>query len=117
MRNAAVRARRAALSETKFWTEGTAMKENRILTSLAAVCLAGTLAVAGCSKSNNNQQPTAQNPAATQPAPSTAAQPAPPPASGADTEAQNAPATPAPPPTLVIPAGTHLRVRLDEDLG
>lgn len=96
------------------------MKDNRILASLASLCLAGTLLMGGCSKSNNPPQPTAQNPAQAQPAPpaTTPAPAASQPETPAQTQAENTPPPPpAPPPTLVIPAGTRLRVRLDQDLG
>ena len=94
------------------------MKNQRILASVASLCLAAGIGLAGCSKSNNSQP--AQQPAAA------AGQPAAPtqnPSASGPAEAQNqaaqAPEPPPPPqPTTVdIPAGTRLRVRLDQDLG
>lgn len=71
--------------------------------------LAASLIASGCHSSNNqqanNQNPqTADQPSAGQPASGTAA---------------NAPAQPAPPPppaVIELPAGTQIRVRLDQDL-
>jgi len=103
------------------------MTEKRIIAALAAAVVAGALSISGCSKSNNQPAPnSAQTPApATQPAtpPSTGQAPATQPAAPAPAasapaqQAQQTPPPPAPPPTIVIPAGTRLRVRLDEDLG
>jgi hypothetical protein len=99
------------------------MKETHVLASLASLCLAATLAVTGCSKGNNPQQQSAQTPAQAQPASPNTAQPTPPADSGAttaapDTQARNSPPPPpAVPASVVIPAGTSLRVRLDQDLG
>jgi hypothetical protein len=92
----------------------------RISPLLAAAGLAALITLTGCSKTNRQQA--ANAPAQSQPA--QANPPAPPPDQTAPTtpppsaEAPPpAPSTPAPPPTAVIPAGAHLRVRLDEDLG
>lgn len=89
------------------------------------VLLAGVLALGGCSKNNPQQQSATQNPtpaaAPNTAAPNAAAQPGQPgaPATAApDQNAQNAAPPPPPQPTAVdIPAGTRLRVRLDQDLG
>lgn len=71
--------------------------------------LAAALTVSGCGKSSK-QQPGSANP--TQPAAQSASQPAQP--GQSPTQA----AQPAPPPApIVVPVGTHLRVRLDEPLG
>ncbi len=105
------------------------MTEKRMMAALAAAVLAGALSISGCSKSNDQQaaNPNAANSAqpaapAAQPAPgpAPAAQPAAPaPAQAAPPQQaqQSPPPPPAPAPTIVIPAGTRLRVRLDEDLG
>ncbi|HUB19524.1 MAG TPA: hypothetical protein VL990_12870 [Acidobacteriaceae bacterium] len=108
------------------------MKDNRFLFSVAAAAVAGMMLVGGCNKSNSSTatstnpasapaQPQASNPPAPPPdqtatpaSPGTA--PAPSTGAPAPTTAQSAP-TPAPPPTIVIPRGQELRVRLDEDLG
>lgn len=99
------------------------MKVTHLSSLLATVSVAGALVLAGCSKSappanSQNPTPAAQQPAAannppapppdtTTPPPSTATQPAAPP-----------PAAPPPPAARIsIPAGTRIRVRLDEDLG
>ncbi len=114
------------------------MKENRVFRGLTLVTLAGMILLAGCNKNNQpasgtvnpdsaSQPVQANNPPAPPPdqnaasapasgapaasAPSQGAPPAPP------AQAAAPPAAPAPPPTLVIPAGTELRVRLDQDLG
>src|SRR5579859_8138905 len=90
--------------------------------SLTVLALAGALALGGCGKTNppnseNTSQTSAQNPSAPNAAqPNAPAQPGAPNAAPQD-QAQNPPAPPAPPPTIVVPAGTHLRVRLDQDLG
>lgn len=100
------------------------MRDKRIMAALAAAVAAAALSISGCSKSNNQPAPnsaqttptSAAQPAATQAPPAQQAAPAPAEAAPAQ-QAQTAPPPPAPPPTLVIPAGTPLRVRLDEDLG
>ena len=90
--------------------------------SLTVLALAGAMALGGCGKTNppnseNTSQTSAQNPSAPNAAqPNAPAQPGAPNAAPQD-QAQNPPAPPAPPPTIVVPAGTHLRVRLDQDLG
>lgn len=82
----------------------------------AAILLAGALALGGCSKSSqpssNAAQPGAQSAAAPS-QPNAAAPPGQGSAPGATQAAQ-----PSPPPTpIVVPKGTHLKVRLDEPLG
>ncbi|MBT9331176.1 hypothetical protein [Paracidobacterium acidisoli] len=101
---------------------------------MVSLMLAGLLLASGCSKKSDQQtaatnpqaQPAAQNPPAppqdqsAQPAAAPAAPAAAPTSSAAvpadTTAAQSAPAAPAPT-VLVIPVRTHLRVRLDQDLG
>lgn len=95
--------------------------------SLTVLTLTGALALGGCGK-KNPPQPSPENPAQSA-APnsgatpsSSAAQPGQPgqpgtPNAAPQEQAQNPPPPPAPPPTIVIPTGTHLRVRLDQDLG
>lgn len=112
------------------------MQGKRILHFVAATALAGTILLSGCSKKSNQpasnaaqQQPASQTPpppppdqtatpAASQPAaPASNQAPAPPAnANQPAAQAQNQ-MPPPPPPTLVIPTGTRLRVRLDQDLG
>ncbi len=86
------------------------MKSMRIWYSVTAVTLACVLTLGGCKKSNNqaaNNENPAQS-AANNP-------PAPPPD---QTQGAQAPApAPAQPTTVEIPAGTRVRVRLDQDLG
>ncbi|MGA8529736.1 MAG: hypothetical protein WB622_08480 [Acidobacteriaceae bacterium] len=99
------------------------MKVTHIPLRLAAAALVSTFIVTGCSKSAppaNSQSPT---PAAQQPAAANNP-PAPPPdnttpapAPGQPSSAPAEPATPPPAARITIPAGTRLRVRLDEDLG
>ncbi len=74
---------------------------------LAALAALSILACGGCqSKTQQATSQTAQQSSATQPSSPTGAQPA-----------ATAPQTP-PPPTMVdLPAGTRIRVRLDQDLG
>lgn len=96
------------------------MRDRRLPAAVMAVLLAGACGLIGCSKGNqqasnqNAAQPAAQTPAqSTSPAPPAdqqAAQTAPAPA-------QQAPAQPPTPAQIAIPAGTHLRIRLDQDLG
>lgn len=83
------------------------MKPTHVASFPTAILMAATILLSGCGKTNNQQAPA--TPAQSQPA-QAANPPAPPPD-------QTAPSTPAPPPTIVIPAGTRLRVRLDQDLG
>jgi hypothetical protein len=112
------------------------MKASRFLSTFAALSLAGMLAIGGCNKNKEQQagnqpsstpgvqssQPQTSQPAAGQPAqggtsasqdtnaaPSTNAAP------GANSAQQ--PSAPPPPATVEIPAGTRLRVRLDQPLG
>ena len=108
------------------------MKAPRFLSTFAALSLAGMLAISGCNKNKEQQAgnqpsstPGAQSsqPAAGQPAPGgttasqdTNAAPSTNAAPGANS-AQQAPAPPPPPATVEIPAGTRLRVRLDQPLG
>lgn len=91
------------------------MKANPLSASLTAMFLAGTLLLAGCGRKNsqqaNNESAAPATPANTPQAPPAAVNnpqnPPPPPADQ----------TPPPPAPVVIPAGTHVRVRLDQDLG
>ena len=106
------------------------MDSNRRFVSLTVLALAGALTLGGCKSSNNseanNQQPAPAAQPATAPAPdqSAASQPAAQPASAtqpmpASPSAQPAP-VPEPPPAptvIVLPAGTHIAVSLDQDLG
>jgi hypothetical protein len=114
------------------------MDRNRRLISLTVLALATTLAFNGCKKSEAPQANSPQQPAATpapgspdqsaagqpgaQPAPAPGAQPsspAPTPAA-APTDQAAAPAAPPPPPqptVVVLPTGTKISVRLDQDLG
>lgn len=106
------------------------MKGSRILRAWTLLTLAGMILAGGCNKTstqpasttaaNANQPAAASNPPAPPPDQNAAAAPAgnaaPAPSSAAQASAP-APSTPAPPPTIVIPAGTDLRVRLDQDLG
>jgi len=94
----------------------------------AALSVAGALLIGGCGKTNTRQ---ATGTGSATPAPSQPAQADNPPAPPADQATQPGPgqggvasappATPAPatppPAAVVIPAGTTLRVRLDDDLG
>jgi hypothetical protein len=97
------------------------MRVSRFSFPLAVLIVAGMLAMGGCGKKSNQQasnetpaqgaaQPGAQS--ATQPGAPGAAQPG-----GATGGSGAAPAQPAPPPPITIPAGTRIRVRLNEDLG
>lgn len=90
------------------------MKSMRILAIIAAVGLLSASLVMGCGK-KNQQAANTQNstPSAAQPAQANNP-PAPPPD---QTTPPPSTAAPAPPPAVVIPVGTRLRVRLDEDLG
>ena len=93
------------------------------------MALAALLLFAGCNKSNNQPASNSATPAATPAQPAQANNPPAPPADqnpsaaapatspSAQAAAAPPPSTPAPPPTIVIPAGTRLRVRLDQDLG
>lgn len=108
------------------------MKDLRFPSYLAAFALSAMLAVSGCSKSKT--QPAAGSPAG-QPASGQSAAngnppPPPPDQSGPPSyqssqtaysqqqqQPQQPPPPPPPPPTAVIPAGTLVRVRLDQDLG
>lgn len=117
------------------------MKSTRVLTSILPFALAGLLLAGGCKK--QSQQPnnapastTASQPAvpppppdqsaaapppATSPSTGTAAVPPPSSAAPAETAAapapEAAPAPPPPPPPLVIPAGTHIAVTIQQALG
>jgi hypothetical protein len=104
------------------------MKENRLVHGWALLTLAGVVMLAGCNKPTNqpaansaaanpNQPAQASNPPAPPPDQSAAAAPGTPAATAPNAQAPGAAETPAPPPTIVIPAGTQLRVRLDQDLG
>jgi hypothetical protein len=110
--------------------------KDRFLTFYAALALAGILALSGCNKNNGQQagsQPTnppsaqSSQPAAGQPAqdrssasPNANAAPdynAPQNANAGTNGAQQPPVPPPAPAVVEIPAGTRLRVRLDQDLG
>lgn len=108
------------------------MTFRRHFSAILPLALVSLLLATGCGKKNNQQAananpqtPATQNTPA--PPPDQAGQPAAAPSSSptattppgtppAQTAAQAPPAAPAPT-VLVIPAGTHLRVRLDQDLG
>ncbi|HEX4066472.1 MAG TPA: hypothetical protein VHZ09_10660 [Acidobacteriaceae bacterium] len=110
------------------------MKNKHVSLFVATLTLTGMILISGCSRNKNQQGgSTAQSPASTQPAQPNNP-PAPPPdqqQAGTPTQqpapapnGQQAPPPPnqatAPPPPaaqITIPAGTRLRVRLDEDLG
>jgi hypothetical protein len=98
------------------------MSFSRRILSVAALAAFSVFTCNGCHSSSqpaaNSSSPTASTPATDQSA-SSAQQPASSPA-GAPDQSQAAPPAPqAPPPPAVIdlPAGTELRVRLDQDLG
>lgn len=102
------------------------MKRSPNAVSLTVLVLAGALALGGCGKKNppnteNPSQTSAQNPnAPAQPGaanPAQPGQPAAPNGAAPENQAQTAPPPPAQPASIDIPAGTHLRVRLDQDLG
>lgn len=97
------------------------MKINRSFLPMAVLALAASMSLSGC-KSNTQppasqtaQSSTAQQPAAGQPAPGQPTTQA----TDNGSAANPAPAPQAPPPPAVIelPAGTEIRVRLDQDLG
>jgi hypothetical protein len=109
------------------------MNSDRLFALVATLTLSLPL-LSGCkannqSPSGQNPQPAQATPSAPQPssatpatAPGQAAAPAPAPAPGqeAPPSGQTAPAPPPPPPppaAVVLASGTHLRVRLDSDLG
>jgi hypothetical protein len=91
------------------------MRFSRVSLPLISLTLAGILATGGCGRNSKQQasNETPQNPA--QPGSQSPAQP------GAQNAAQpNAPAAPAQPaplPSVTIPAGTRIRVRLDQAVG
>ncbi|MFZ0743114.1 MAG: hypothetical protein WAM85_01850 [Terracidiphilus sp.] len=97
------------------------MTFNRRLLSLAVLALATSLSLSGCNKNKTAQpasqtaqsSPNPQQPSASQPSGQSAAE------SGANLAQPGAaaPQTPPPPAVIELPAGTHLRVRLDQDLG
>lgn len=95
------------------------MRTNRLYALAAGAALAVVLSVAGCSR-NKNQQAANQTPASAQPSSQSAANGNPPPpppdqtASGAQSGAPQSPPSPA---AVDIPAGTRVRVRIDQDLG
>jgi hypothetical protein len=116
----------------QMWHHGVAMKSTPVFTSILRVALAGLMLAGGCSKqnpqsSNNASTPTASQPSVPAPPPDQTGA-APPPATS---PSSNAPATApgaapaqnaaAPPPVapapLVIPAGTHVAVTLQETVG
>lgn len=95
------------------------MRTNRLYALAAGAALAVVLSVAGCSR-NKNQQAANQTPASAQPSSQSAANgnPPPPPADQTASGAQSgAPQSPPPPAAVDIPAGTRVRVRIDQDLG
>jgi hypothetical protein len=100
------------------------MKRMRYSLPLAILAVTVTLSLNGCGKKNNQQannetpaqsaaQPGSQ--ASSQPGAQNPAQPGGAPGGSAAAPAQ--PAPPPPPPPVTIPAGTHLRVRLDQAVG
>lgn len=95
------------------------MRFSRYSLPLAVLALAGMLAMGGCGK-KNNQQANNETPAqsatqpAAQPGTQSAAQPG---AQASGSAAPSQPAPPPPPPPITIPAGSRIRVRLNEDLG
>src|SRR5690242_3591529 len=103
-----------------------AMNPNRKFASLALVSLASVLAIGGC-KSNTQQGAPQQGdtstaqPNSSSPAPgSDAANPKAPSSAQAGPYSQSAPSRPAAeraPAAIELPAGTSIRVRLDQDLG
>lgn len=106
------------------------MKSTPVFTSILPLALAGLLLAGGCSKQNpqsgnNASAPTTSQPAVPAPPPDQqAAAPAPAtsPSSGTAATAPGAApaqsaAAPAPPPPVVIPAGTHITVTIQEALG
>lgn len=109
------------------------MRGNQFFRASTVLTLAAMLLSAGCSKTTNQPATNAATPAASPSQPAqTSNPPAPPPDQSAaapgsastvpgatppPNQQAAAPAPPAPPPTIVIPAGTDLRVRLDQDLG
>lgn len=95
------------------------MRTNRLYALAAGAALAVVLSAAGCSR-NKNQQAANQTPASAQPSSQSAANgnPPPPPADQTASGAQSgAPQSPPPPAAVDIPAGTRVRVRIDQDLG
>ena len=103
-----------------------AMKSNRILKSILPFALAGLLLASGCKKQgqqpnttdqSNASQSTAPPPPPDQAGPSQAnssnSTSAPPSQSSSSAQAE----APPPPPPLVIPAGTHLAVTVQQTLG
>lgn len=112
------------------------METKRILNFIVPFALAGLLLAGGCRKTapqaNNTASSNANQPAVT-PAPppdqsggaTAAPSPTPQPGSNGAPAATPAPArpnaqqaqAPAPPPPIVIPAGTHIAVRVQQDLG
>lgn len=122
------------------------MKTFRVFRFVLPVALAGLLLASGCKKQNqqpNSETATASQPATPAPPPDQTSQPAAAPASPSSASsaeqpaavpaqapasapaatpvpapaAAPAPAPPPPPPPLVIPAGTHISVRVQQDLG
>ena len=95
------------------------MNVNHKYVPMAALAAALFLTVAGCK--SNTQQATDQNAQNPQEAasaePGTAAAPGGSAANGTAAPRRAAPARPAPVAAIELPAGTQLRVRLDEDLG
>jgi hypothetical protein len=94
------------------------MKTTARFSALSALAIALSLVPAGCksnNQANNQNTPQATNP---QSNPQADSQNNPQPqGSPAAPGTATAPQTPPPPAAIDLPAGTHLRVRLDEDLG
>ena len=100
------------------------MNSLRRFVPLAALALSGMLAFSGCKSST--QQGTPQQQGSTQPqtnpqqassAPAGAPAPSGPAQNVPGAAPSNAPQTPPPPAAIDLPAGTRIRVRLDQDLG
>jgi hypothetical protein len=97
------------------------MKTNAKLSALSAFAAVLLLAASGCKSNNqgNNQNAPQTNQAGNPPASAqnSAQNPQPQAGAAAPGAAAAAPQAPPPPAAVDLPAGTHLRVRLDEDLG
>lgn len=101
------------------------MKNKQVVVFFAMAALAGMALLGGCSSRNNQQAANATSASPTQAQPAQANNPPAPPPDQQQAPPPNGQAAPppnqqqAPPPAamLTIPAGTRLRVRLDQDLG
>ena len=99
----------------------------RLSLPVATLVLASMLSVSACKSSNSsNTAPTDQTPQASQSQPQATPPAAPTPQAGttgagpapeASAATTPPPATPPPPKVVELPAGTNIRVRLDQDLG